>query len=163
MTSLFRILLLLLSQSPANSFVTSPTFYRASSHTQTSPRASPLAAPHLAPHLVPHLAPRAPLGPLFDAPDRLPASYRSDNGTRDSEFTLSPLSKRRAIDADGALSTDIQNPYVSTVATLSPSDLIGRFMSTAPPSVQDAVSMREARIAKHMREEVHECNVRSRY
>lgn len=80
-----------------------------------------------------------------DLPDRLPASYRSDNGTRDSEFNLEPLpreiSAKNSTDSTAAssLSTEITNPYVAVVANLSPSDLIGRFMSTANPKVQEAV------------------------
>ncbi|GMH68516.1 hypothetical protein TL16_g04952 [Triparma laevis f. inornata] len=38
-----------------------------------------------------------------------------------------------------SLSTSVSNPFVRVVANLSPSDLIGRFMSTAHPKVQEAV------------------------
>jgi len=69
-------------------------------------------------------------------PDRLAASYRSDNGTRDAEFNLEPLRNETSV---SSLSTSVSNPFVRVVANLSPSDLIGRFMSTAHPKVQEAV------------------------
>ena len=78
-----------------------------------------------------------------DVPDRLPASYRSDNGTRDSEFDLSPPpSSSLNSTVPSALSTEMSsssNHYVNIVSSLTPSDLISRFMTTTPPSVQEAV------------------------
>jgi len=71
-----------------------------------------------------------------DVPERLAASYRSDNGTRDVEFNLEPMRNESSITS---LSTSVSNPFVRVVANLSPSDLIGRFMSTAHPKVQEAV------------------------
>ncbi|CAM9652254.1 unnamed protein product [Sphacelaria rigidula] len=63
---------------------------------------------------------------LIDQDVKLPISWRSDNGTRDSEF-YDPGEK-------GTL-----NPYYDVVRRLSPTELIGRFMRTAPPRVQEAV------------------------
>ena len=64
---------------------------------------------------------------------------RSDNGTRDDEFDLEPrselaVSRRGKDDDDGNT-----NPYYKIIASLAPSDIIGRFASTAPPRVQEAV------------------------
>ncbi|CAM9858139.1 unnamed protein product [Phaeothamnion confervicola] len=56
----------------------------------------------------------------------LPLSYRSDNGTRDSEFHL---------DAD----EQNLNPYFDVVRRLSPAELIGRFVKTSSPRMQEAV------------------------
>lgn len=53
----------------------------------------------------------------------VPLSYRSDNGTRDSEFNI-----------DGET-----NKYYQLVAMLSPKEIIGRFAEMAPQRVQDAV------------------------
>uniref|UniRef100_A0A7S2XZ97 Uncharacterized protein n=1 Tax=Fibrocapsa japonica TaxID=94617 RepID=A0A7S2XZ97_9STRA len=55
-------------------------------------------------------------------------SYRSDNGTRDAEFYFSGEMK------------DKINPYVDVITRLSPGELIGRFVRSAPPRVQDAVT-----------------------
>lgn len=60
---------------------------------------------------------------LIDQDVKLPISWRSDNGTRDSEF-YDPGEK-------GTL-----NPYYDVVRRLSPTELIGRFMRTAPPRVR---------------------------
>ncbi|CAM9869635.1 unnamed protein product, partial [Discosporangium mesarthrocarpum] len=59
--------------------------------------------------------------------DSLPLSYRSDNGTRESEFYLDEFEKENI------------NPYFDVVRRLSPTELIGRFMRTANPRVQEAV------------------------
>lgn len=53
----------------------------------------------------------------------IPLSYRSDNGTRDSEFNIE----------------DETNKYYELVAMLSPKEIIGRFAEMAPKRVQDAV------------------------
>lgn len=55
--------------------------------------------------------------------DSLPLSYRSDNGTRETEFYLEPGEKENI------------NPYYDVVRRLSPTELIGRFMRTASPRV----------------------------
>lgn len=55
--------------------------------------------------------------------DSLPLSYRSDNGTRESEFYLEPGEKENI------------NPYYDVVRRLSPTELIGRFMRSASPRV----------------------------
>lgn len=57
--------------------------------------------------------------------DTLPLSYRSDNGTRESEFYF-----------DGDDKENI-NPYYDVVRRLSPTELIGRFMRTSSPRVSD--------------------------
>lgn len=54
--------------------------------------------------------------------DALPLSYRSDNGTRESEFFIGD-------DKENV------NPYYDVVRRLSPTELIGRFMRTASPKV----------------------------
>mmetsp|Transcript_15383 Transcript_15383/g.19273 ORF Transcript_15383/g.19273 Transcript_15383/m.19273 type:complete len:521 (+) Transcript_15383:57-1619(+) len=54
-------------------------------------------------------------------------AYRSDNGTRNSEFYL-----------EGE-TPETMNPYVDIVRRLSPGETIGRFMRTAPENVQVAV------------------------
>lgn len=83
-------------------------------------------------------------------PERLPISFRTDNGTRDAEFDLSPLPSSPASSStpggalssrsSASLSTNLnKNEYSKMVSSLTPSDLIGRFMSTAPHSVQTAV------------------------
>ncbi|CAM9098566.1 unnamed protein product, partial [Hapterophycus canaliculatus] len=67
----------------------------------------------------------APLS-LLEQGDSLPLSYRSDNGTRESEFFI------------GDDNENI-NPYYDVVRRLSPTELIGRFMKTSSPKVQEAV------------------------
>ncbi|CAM9671328.1 unnamed protein product [Chrysoparadoxa australica] len=69
----------------------------------------------------------APKQPNFDYDGGMPVSFRSDNGTRDSEFYMDGIEK-------GTL-----NPYFDVVRRLSPSELIGRFMRTSSPRVQEAV------------------------
>ncbi len=59
--------------------------------------------------------------------DQLSLAYRSDNGTRDAEFFLDDEDPKTL------------NPYYEVVRRLSPSELIGRFMRTANPRVQEAV------------------------
>lgn len=63
----------------------------------------------------------APLSLLAQG-DSLPLSYRSDNGTRESEFFV------------GDENENI-NPYYDVVRRLSPTELIGRFMKTSSPKV----------------------------
>eukprot|EP00903_Cladosiphon_okamuranus_P019656 g18070.t4 len=67
----------------------------------------------------------APLSLLAQG-DSLPLSYRSDNGTRESEFFVGEDNER-------------VNPYYDVVRRLSPTELIGRFMRTSSPKVQEAV------------------------
>lgn len=55
--------------------------------------------------------------------DSLPISWRSDNGTRESEF-YEPGEK------------ETLNPYYDVVRRLSPTELIGRFMRTSSPRVR---------------------------
>ena len=52
---------------------------------------------------------------------------RSDNGTRDSEFGLA------------VQTPDSTNPYVKMLESLTPGEMVGQFMNTAPPRVQTAV------------------------
>ncbi len=52
--------------------------------------------------------------------------YRSDNGTRDSEFRFNNR-KRNA------------NPYREMMETLTPGEMVGQFMAKASPQVQGAV------------------------
>ncbi len=59
--------------------------------------------------------------------DQLSLAYRSDNGTRDAEFFLDDENPKTL------------NPYYEIVRRLSPSELIGRFVRTANPRVQEAV------------------------
>lgn len=63
----------------------------------------------------------APLSLLAQG-DSLPLSYRSDNGTRESEFFVGEENERI-------------NPYYDVVRRLSPTELIGRFMRTSSPKV----------------------------
>jgi len=70
-----------------------------------------------------------------DEADSLPISFRSDNGTRDSEWTLEP---RKGKDGD-VVPFGEDNPYFQFVASLTPNEIIGRFAATAPPRVQEAV------------------------
>lgn len=63
----------------------------------------------------------APLSLLAQG-DSLPLSYRSDNGTRESEFFVGDENER-------------VNPYYDVVRRLSPTELIGRFMKTSSPKV----------------------------
>ena len=67
-----------------------------------------------------------------DPNNRLPLSYRTDNGSRDSEFYLEPLNETTAIEK-------VPHPFFDIVAQLSPSELTSRFARTAPKYVQDAV------------------------
>lgn len=63
----------------------------------------------------------APLSLLAQG-DSLPLSYRSDNGTRESEFFVGDENEH-------------VNPYYDVVRRLSPTELIGRFMKTSSPKV----------------------------
>jgi len=54
--------------------------------------------------------------------------FRSDNGTRDSEFAM-----------PGLTASDEKNPYTMFLASLAPGEMVGQFMATAPPRVQVAV------------------------
>lgn len=63
----------------------------------------------------------APLSLLAQG-DSLPLSYRSDNGTRESEFFVGDENEH-------------VNPYYDVVRRLSPTELIGRFMRTSSPKV----------------------------
>jgi len=54
--------------------------------------------------------------------------FRSDNGTRDAEFAL-----------PGLKSKDPKNPYTVFLSSLAPGEMVGQFMATAPPRVQEAV------------------------
>lgn len=63
----------------------------------------------------------APLS-LLEQGDSLPLSYRSDNGTRESEFFIGDDNEN-------------VNPYYDVVRRLSPTELIGRFMKTSSPKV----------------------------
>jgi len=64
----------------------------------------------------------APLSLLAQG-DSLPLSYRSDNGTRESEFFVGDENEH-------------VNPYYDVVRRLSPTELIGRFMKTSSPKVR---------------------------
>lgn len=64
----------------------------------------------------------APLS-LLSQGDTLPLSYRSDNGTRESEFFVGDEQEK-------------VNPYYDVVRRLSPTELIGRFMRTSSPRVR---------------------------
>ena len=64
----------------------------------------------------------APLS-LLALGDSLPLSYRSDNGTRESEFFVGDENEH-------------VNPYYDVVRRLSPTELIGRFMKTSSPKVR---------------------------
>lgn len=59
---------------------------------------------------------------LLSKGDSLPISYRSDNGTRESEFYE-------------AGEKENMNPYYDVVRRLSPTELIGRFTRTSSPRV----------------------------
>lgn len=61
---------------------------------------------------------------LISLGDSLPLSYRSDNGTRESEFYLNAEDKENI------------NPYYDVVRRLSPTELIGQFMKTSSPRVR---------------------------
>lgn len=65
----------------------------------------------------------APLA-LLSQGDTLPLSYRSDNGTRESEFYVGDEQEH-------------VNPYYDVVRRLSPTELIGRFMRTSSPRVRE--------------------------
>lgn len=67
----------------------------------------------------------APLSLLAQG-DSLPLSYRSDNGTRESEFFVGDENEN-------------VNPYYDVVRRLSPTELIGRFMKTSSPKVRTTV------------------------
>mmetsp|Transcript_72671 Transcript_72671/g.117878 ORF Transcript_72671/g.117878 Transcript_72671/m.117878 type:complete len:285 (-) Transcript_72671:32-886(-) len=56
--------------------------------------------------------------------------YRSDNGTRNSEFV--------GIVRTGQ-TEDSTNSYVNMLESLTPGEMVGQFMATAPPRVQSAV------------------------
>lgn len=60
---------------------------------------------------------------LISRGDTLPLSYRSDNGTRESEFFIGD--ERENV-----------NPYYDVVRRLSPTELIGQFMRTSSPRVR---------------------------
>ena len=61
---------------------------------------------------------------LISRGDTLPISYRSDNGTRESEFYVGDDERENV------------NPYYDVVRRLSPTELIGRFMRTSSPRVR---------------------------
>lgn len=61
---------------------------------------------------------------LLSQGDSLPLSFRTDNGTRESEFYLEDEEKEN------------MNPYYDVVRRLSPTELIGRFMTTSSPKVR---------------------------
>lgn len=61
---------------------------------------------------------------LVSRGDSLPVSYRSDNGTRESEFFI-------------GMENEKVNPYFDVVRRLSPTELIGTFMKTSSPRVRD--------------------------
>lgn len=65
---------------------------------------------------------------LLSQGDTLPLSYRSDNGTRESEFYVGDEKEK-------------VNPYYDVVRRLSPTELIGRFMRTSPPRVRPGGSV----------------------
>lgn len=83
---------------------------------------------------------------------RLPISYRSDfDGTRDEEFEVNGktnYAREQELALDNSKGGELvrpsekdweSNPYVEVVSSLSPSELIGRFTTTASPKVQEAV------------------------
>lgn len=70
-------------------------------------------------------------------PESLPLSFRTDNGTRDSEWMLeSGGTDSSAIATGGGVQA---SPFFDIVSQLSPSELIGRFAKTSPKYVQEAV------------------------
>ncbi len=67
-----------------------------------------------------------------DRDSMLPQPFiRSDNGTRDSEFALARVG--------GGDDEEIKNQYVKWLESLTPGEMVGQFMATAPPRVQSAV------------------------
>ncbi len=70
----------------------------------------------------------APLSLLAHG-DSLPLSYRSDNGTRESEFFVGDENEH-------------VNPYYDVVRRLSPTELIGRFMKTSSPKVREKTKIK---------------------
>jgi len=75
--------------------------------------------------------------------DKLPINFDVDQ--RDSEFDLGEEEEdEKDVPVEGKEGGAIElagksNPYVDVVSRLSPNDMIGKFMSTADPRVQDAV------------------------
>jgi len=68
----------------------------------------------------------------IDRDRMLPQPYiRSDNGTRDSEFALARVG--------GGEDEEVKNQYVKWLESLTPGEMVGQFMATAPPRVQSAV------------------------
>ncbi len=60
-----------------------------------------------------------------DEPQDMPLSfYRSDNGTRNSEFW------------DGDAAEEIDNQYFQIISTLTPGEMVGQFVKSASPRVQ---------------------------
>ncbi|KAL3811047.1 hypothetical protein ACHAXA_004558 [Cyclostephanos tholiformis] len=74
---------------------------------------------------------------------RLPISYYGAISTGTTSASFGPLSTSTSSSSSSSLSSSAQpppeNPYLSMITRPSPSDLISRFTSTAPTSVQDAV------------------------
>lgn len=60
--------------------------------------------------------------------------YRSDNGTRESEFV--GITRARG---EKGKTGDSDNMYVNMLESLTPGEMVGQFMATAPPRVQAAV------------------------
>lgn len=58
--------------------------------------------------------------------------YRSDNGTRESEFVGITRAGQKEEDQS-------KNIYVNLLESLTPGEMVGQFMATAPPRVQTAV------------------------
>jgi hypothetical protein len=61
--------------------------------------------------------------------------------TEDSNSSALAINNMQTSPFSNGLSSDtlLRNPYLAVVTRLSPSDIISRFTSTAPPSVQNAV------------------------
>ena len=107
-----------------------------------APGSCSAAAPMLRPRAAVSLRMSGSLNPQGDEEDdrssmeenrdsMLPLPFiRSDNGTRDSEFALARI---------GENDEDIKNIYVKWLESLTPGEMVGQFMATAPPRVQSAV------------------------
>ncbi|KAH8064614.1 DUF760-containing protein [Aureococcus anophagefferens] len=88
----------------------------------------------------PAVAPGARRAPVVRSSDGERSLFdRSDNGTRDDEFDLQPRSELARSGGPARDDGNETNRYYKIVASLAPSDIIGRFAATAPPRVQDAV------------------------
>ena len=88
----------------------------------------------------PAVAPGARRAPVVRSSDGERSLFdRSDNGTRDDEFDLQPRSELARSGGPSRDDGNETNRYYKIVASLAPSDIIGRFAATAPPRVQDAV------------------------